>query len=233
MTHRLLIFSSLTLLGACAGPDFESGEAAVCLGSDSPTPIPVTAKANWEVTGMVTAIRDFDASDSATMSCSSPVATAVDVLDSTGTTWTLGYGIVDAKGDQTLPDLDLDLDTTVNLIVRQSTDGLSRGFVIHDGLGVVAAMDEGVNGGALDPADVDGLSVTRGTAIGFSKDDCGKMEGTQITFDGESTVSSSPFGSTTVDLDGVALQVYAIDAYYWTRSTCDDEIDHLTWAVFR
>ena len=233
MTNRHAMLASLVLLGACKGPDFESGDAAVCLGSDEATPIPVTAKANWEVTGMVTGIRDFDASDNATMSCDTPTSTAVDIIDMTGTTWTLGYGILDSKGEQALPELDLELDETVNLIVRQSDDGLSRGFVIHDGQGVVAAMDEGTAGGALHDSDVDGLEVSRGATIGSSKDDCGKMEGTQIAFKGEQKLTTSPFGSTMVEVDGAELQAFAIDSYFWAKSTCDEAADQLTWAVFR
>jgi hypothetical protein len=233
MNKRPTLLATLVLLGACAGLDFEGGDAAVCLGSDEATPIPITAKAAWEVTGMVTGIRDFDASDSATMSCGSPTSTAVDIVDMTGTTWTVGYGILDSNGKQALPELDLLEDDTVNLIVRQSEDGLSRGFVIRDGMGLVAAMDEGTGGGALKESDVDGLEVSRGVAIGSSKDDCGKMEGTQISFRGASKVTTSPFGSTMVEVNDAELQAFAIDSFYWTKSSCDDTADQLTWAVFR
>jgi hypothetical protein len=233
MTHRYTFLSALVLLSACAGPEFESGEAAVCLGSDATTPIPVTAKATWEVTGMVTAVRDFDAADEATTNCGSNISSAVDIVDVTGTTWTLGYGILDSKGEHKLPELDLAVDDTVNLTVRQSDDGMSRGFVIHDGQGIVAAMDEGTAGGALKDDDLDGLEVRRGFAIGTSKDDCGKMEGTQITFKGSGKSTSSPFGSTMVNLEGTELEAFAIDSFYWTDSACDDALDQLTWAIFR
>jgi len=233
MTQRQALISTLVLLGACAGPEFESGEAAVCLGSDASTPIPVTAKATWEITGIVTAVRDFDAKDSATTNCSSTISTAVDIQDGMGTTWTLGYGILDSKGEHALPELDLLVEETANLVVRQSDDGQSRGFVIHDGQGIVAAMDEGTAGGALDESDLNGLEVSRGHAIGTSKNDCGDMEGTQITFKGSDTVASSPFGSTTVTLDGVELEAFAIDSFYWTDAECAEPIDQLTWAIFR
>jgi len=233
MTQRYAFLTSLALLGACAGPEFESGEAAVCLGSDHPTPISVTAKADWEVTGQITEVRDFDAADGATMNCNSATATAVDVLDMTGTTWTLGYGILDPRGDQALPDLDLDLDDTVNLIVRQSDDGMSRGFVLYDGNGVVAAMDEGTAGGALEDEDVSGLEVARGVAVGTSKDDCGKMEGTQITFRASERVHASPYSETSVQVDGTELQAFAIDSFYWSKTSCNDVADQLAWAVFR
>ena len=233
MNNRYRMLWTVALMGGCASNEFESGEAAVCLGNDEPAPIPVTAKANWEVTGMVDAVRDFDASDSANTNCSSAVSTAVDVVDATGTTWTLGYGILDSKGNQELPQLDLIEGETINLIVRQNESGLSRGFVIHDGQGVVAAMDEGIAGGALNEDDVNGLIVARGLPIGTSKDDCGKMEGTQIAFEGTSKVTTSPFNSTYVEIDDTELQAFAIDSFYWTKTSCTDAEDKLAWAVFR
>lgn len=233
MTRYITLLSSLGMVSACAQTAFEGGEASVCLGSDAATAIPVTAKATWEVTGMVTAVRDFDPTDSTTSNCGSNISTAIDVLDMTGTTWTLGYGILDSQGKQSLPEIDLAIDETVNVIVRQSESGLARGFVIRDGSGIIAAVDEGTGGGALTKEDLDGLTISHGYAVGNSTDECGEMEGTQIDFRGSTSAKTSPFGTTTVEIDGMPLEAIAIDSYYWTDSECDDAVGQLTWAIFR
>ena len=69
--------------------------------------------------------------------------------------------------------------------------------------------------------------------MGNSTDECGEMEGTQIDFRGSTSAKTSPFGTTTVEIDGTPLEAIAIDSYYWTDAECDDAVGQLTWAIFR
>jgi hypothetical protein len=232
--RRVTRFVCLSVLGACAGPDFESGDAAVCLGTNGETQISETATASWDVAGQVNDVREFNASDDATMSCGGTATTAVDVVDFSGATWTLGFGIRDAKGKDAQPELDLAIGDSVDLLFRQEVDGgIARGFVLYDGNGLVAAMDDGTDGGALAAGDVENLKVNRGAEVGSTKDDCGKMEGTVISFQADTRTNIAPFDTTTVELNGTRMDAFAIDSYYWSKVKCDDASDRLTWALFR
>jgi len=224
----------LSTLTACAGPDFESGQASVCLKNEGDTPVHEAADGTWEVSGRVDAVRAFTALDEASLNCGSMGTTAVDIIDFDGNKWTLGFGIQNDRGKDVAFDLDVQEDSSVDLLFRQEVGtSTARGFVLRDGAGLVAAMDNGVADGVLDESDLSGLSVDRGRDIGMAKDDCGKMAGTIIDFEADERTTITPFGQKNIRLDGVQLSAYAIDSYYWSRAKCNDEPSLLSWAVLR
>ena len=86
---------------------------------------------------------------------------------------------------------------------------------------------------AADSSAIDGLNVNRGLAIGDNKEECGLRSGTQIEFRGSSTVAIEPFSTGTVNIGASNFEVFAISAYFWTKANCDENVDELSWAIFR
>ena len=227
---------SLIGLGACAPQaNIRSGEIALCIANDSGTTLNPSATASWDATGRVQSITELDGNSVPGLDCAENSAYAIDIEESTGTVWTLAYGITDHAGDQVAPSLDLMEGDTVNVIFQQTQNqpDPARGFVVIDGSGLVAAIDNGLSGGALDNAAIDGLNVNRGLAIGDNKEECGLRSGTQIEFRGSTTVAIEPFSTATVNIGASNFEVFAISAYFWSKANCDENIDELSWAIFR
>jgi len=233
---RNIAIISLISLGACAPEtNIRSGEIALCLTNDSVTTLNPSATASWDGTGTVRSITELDGSSIPGLDCAEDGAYAIDIEESTGTVWTLAYGITDHTGAQVAPSLDLMEGDMVNFIFRQKQNqpDPARGFVVIDGTGLVAALDNGLSGGALENSDIDGLRVHRGLAIGDNKEECGLRSGTQIEFRGSSTVAVEPFNSDTIDIGASDFEVFAISAYFWSKANCDENVDELSWAIFR
>jgi hypothetical protein len=232
---RSFISISFLALAACKpAADIRSGELAMCLTNDGGTAVHSTATASWDVTGTVRNVTELDGSANAMLDCAEDAAYSVDIQKTDGTTWTIAYGIIDQAGTQAAPMLDLSEGDTVNLLFRQiENETPARGLVLIDGEGLVAAMDNGISGGALDADAVEGLMVRRGLDVGQNKEDCGKRAGSQIEFLTGATVSLEPFTVSKVQLEQNTFDVYAISAFYWNKAQCAESVDELAWAVFR
>jgi len=233
---RNIAIISLISLGACAPEaNIRSGEIALCLTNNSSTTLNPSATATWDATGTVRSITELDGSSVPGLDCAEDAAYAFDIEESTGTVWTLAYGITDHTGTQMAPSLDLVEGDMVNFIFRQHQNqpDPARGFVVVDGSGLVAAVDNGLSGGALENSDIDGLKVHRGLAIGDNKEECGLRSGTQIEFRGSNTVAIEPFSSGTINIGSSNFEVFAISAYFWSKADCDENVDELSWAIFR
>lgn len=231
--RTFLIFPMTALLG-CKTTSFDAGEATLCLTHDGGQGIHGNADATWDVTGIVTDVRELDGEEIPGLDCGAEASTAVDIQETSGRTWTMAFGILDEMGEDATPPIDLSINDTINFMFRQKSGIVtSRGMLIRDGNGLVAAMDEGIGGGALENGDVEGLEVTRGLDVGESKEDCGKRAGTQITFEGSQSISLRPFSQSTLELDGGSYEVTSISSYYWAKTRCDDATDQLAWALFR
>ena len=233
--RNIAIFSFISL-GACAPEaNIRSGEIALCLTNNAGATLNSTATASWSETGTVRGITELDGSSVPGLDCAENAAYAIDIEESTGTVWTLAYGITDHDGTQVAPVLDLIEGDMVNFVFRQlqNQPDPARGFVVIDGSGLVAAIDNGLAGGALEKEDIDGLYVHRGLAIGDNKEECGLRSGTQIEFRGSSTVAIEPFSSGTVNIGASDFEVFAISAYFWSKANCDENVDELSWAIFR
>ena len=227
---------SLISLAACAPQThIRSGEIALCLANDSATILNPSATASWDATGRIRSITELDGTSVPGLDCAEDSAYAIDIEESNGTVWTLAYGITDHAGDQVAPSLDLIEGDTVNFIFQQKQNqpDPARGFVVIDGSGLVAAIDNGLSGGALDNSAIDGLNVNRGLLIGDNKEECGLRSGTQIEFRGSSTVAIEPFSTGTVNIGASNFEVFAISAYFWSKANCDENVDELSWAIFR
>jgi len=232
--RSFISFSILALTGCKSATDIRSGELVMCLANDGGTPIHATATASWDVTGSVKNLSELDGSAHPMLDCAEDAAYALDIQETDGTTWTVAYGIIDQDGSQAAPVLDLTQGETVNLLFRQVENSpAARGMVIVDGQGLVAAMDNGISGGALESDAVEGLMVRRGLDIGANKEDCGKRAGSQIEFLTGATVTLEPYTVSKVEFEQETFDVYAISAFYWAKAQCDESVDELAWAVFR
>ena len=231
---RLITLLSVSLLAACDTTNFDAGDVAVCLSNDSTSGIHQTAESSWDVTGMVTDVRELDGSEIPGLDCTDKASVAVDITETNGTTWTVAFGITDPLGENATPDLDLSLNDTVNLFFQQDSGVITnRGMMIVDGDGLVAALDEGINGGALDDQDVLGFDVLRGVEVGATKEECGRRSGPQITFEGSESLTLKPFDQASMRVEDVDYQLQAISSYYWSKSRCDELTDQLAWSIFR
>jgi hypothetical protein len=95
---------SLIGLGACAPQaNIRSGEIALCIANDSGTTLNPSATASWDATGRVQSITELDGNSVPGLDCAEDSAYAIDIEESTGTVWTLAYGITDHAGDQVGP----------------------------------------------------------------------------------------------------------------------------------
>jgi hypothetical protein len=233
---RSSIAIPLVLATACAPEtDIRSGEVALCLANNSGTVLNPSATAEWSNIGTVTAINELDGSTIPGLDCSGSASHAINIEELDGTSWTLAYGITNQEGDHVAPALDLTLGDTVNFMFRQKqTPGTAaRGFVVVDGSGLVAAVDNGIFGGALTPGDVEGLNVNRGIDVGDNKEECGLRSGSLIEFSGNTTVSIEPFSSSTLQIGESSFEAYAVSAFFWTKGSCDENTDEFSWAIFR
>ena len=234
MRHSFLF--PLALCIACAPEtDIRSGEVALCLANNSGTMLNQTATAQWSNIGTVVSVNELDGSAVPGLDCAENAAHSVEIEELDGTVWTLAYGVTDQTGAHVAPPLDITVGDTVNFLFRQkqAPNTPARGFVVVDGNGLVAALDNGISGGALKQEDIDGLSVNRGLDVGDNKEDCGMRSGSLIQFQGNETVSIEPFSTSTVTIGSASFQAYAVSAYYWTKGSCDENTDEFSWAIFR
>ena len=224
----------LTLAACKPAENIRSGELVMCLANDAGTAIHASASAVWDVTGSVTAITEVNDDANPMLDCADDAGYTIDIQETDGTTWTIAYGILDQQGHQTAPAPDVLVGETVNLHFQQvEHTPPARGVVLVDGDGLVLAMDNGFGTGALENDTIDGLMVRRGLDTSHDKDECGKRSGTQIEFRTGETISLEPYTVSTVNMGSQSFDVYAISAFYWSKATCDDSADEMSWAVFR
>ena len=233
---RSSIGLTLVFAAACAPEtDIRSGEVALCIANNSGSLLNPSATAEWSNIGTVTAINELDGSAIPGLDCSERASHSINIEELDGTVWTLAYGITDQQGDHVAPALDLTMGDTVNFMFRQKqTTGLAaRGFVVVDGSGLVAAVDNGIFGGALSRGDVEGLNVNRGLDVGDNKEDCGLRSGSLIEFHGDRSVSIEPFSSSSLQIGEASFEAYAVSAFFWSKGSCDENADEFSWAIFR
>ncbi len=231
---RLITASSLICLTACSTTTFDAGDVSMCLSNDTTSGIHQTAASSWDITGMVTDVQSLDGTEIPGLDCSAEASVAVNITETNGTTWTVAFGITDPHGEDATPELDLNMNDTVNLFFQQEAGVITnRGMMIVDGDGLVAALDEGIDGGALENQNVLGFDVLRGVEVGADKDECGRRSGTQITFEGTESLTPKPFDHGSMEVEGVDYQIQAISSYYWSKSRCEELTDQLAWSVFR
>ena len=85
----------------------------------------------------------------------------------------------------------------------------------EDETGLVAALESGTWGNALEPEDLPGLAVSSGERVGTVEDQCGTVVRSEILFEGDDAVSLIPYGAGPVLVAGTALQALAVSNESW------------------
>ena len=217
----------LCLLAGC-GETISAGYIIVC----APENLPDDARFNGDVIfdedGVVTAI------DPGTTDCERSLI----VEDSEGASWTFGFTVVDDSDQDATASLDLEVGSSVLVGYRdRMVWGNVSGLVISDADGLVAAVEQGYWGGALQEVTLDGLSVRRGEEVQATEvTDCEVRESFEIIFEADDTVALTPFATAPLQLGGVELTAVSVSSLVkgsGARCSISDTTDTLTWAVVR
>jgi hypothetical protein len=207
-------------------PDPGDGRLDICLDDEAGG-----AAVDLELDGVVGAI------DGATTQCAQSTRT-ITFEDGEGVTHTLGFSVFDADGADITPALDLAPGATISVLYRyRLVFGSTAGVVVSDGEGLVAALEQGGWGGALQAGDVPGLDVSVGSEIvAEERTACEPKQGRELIFAADETVTLTPVASTDLTVDGTPATALALAAYeYSDGGSCsvEDNTGFTTWAVYR
>ncbi len=228
----------LPLLVACDGkggatlPDYDAGHATACLevGDGS------IAESETQVVDITGTFYDDDDEGLTgdVHPCNDGASRVMTMIGDDGGVYKLGYGVWDADGKDITPELDLLSGDSLYLhFVSVQSFGDASGFVIQDSESVVAALEDGTWGPALEEGSVPGLSVSAGEIVGSGDIDCGHVEATEISFSGDAERSAEPVSDVLITVGGKALTAYAVASWEYTEATCTDVAGELIWAAFR
>ena len=99
---------------------------------------------------------------------------------------------------------------------------------------MVAALEQGTWGPALQDGDVPGLELSVGEQYGSVEDQCGVQTWTELAFDAESLAVLLPYEAGPLYLGGQSLTAYAIASSQWQGDVqCTDLAGELIWGLFR
>ncbi len=234
--RTLCFLIALSPLAACDTPVIERGRATACLAGDLPENLYEYDGDNllFEIEGTVVS-DTAEAMPETAMVCYWTIDRVLTIEDSEGTVWSLGYGVEDPEGVSDTPALDVEVGETVSLTYRTvQSFGAANGFVLQDDDGLVAALESGTWGPALEDGDVPGLSVTSGERMGTIDSECGTEGHFAWSFEGDSTVSVDTYGEDIVTIDGAETTAIAVANLQWQGDVqCTDLAGDEIWAVFR
>lgn len=199
------------LLAACLPNIVDRGTVDICL-----------ADANGDlVLDQELSLRGIVGPPDSTSDCQG--TTSFSIVDNTKGTYTWGFGVQDGDGSDITPSLDVGYGDDVHLFFRDRLVwGNVAGFVLGDFEEVmIAAADEGTWGAALEPGDVDGLSVERGhDVIAREPTDCQPIEGFEIEFSADEDAVLTPVESERIAIEGRSFTALAVSA--WDYGDSDD-----------
>jgi hypothetical protein len=221
---------------ACDTPVLELGHATACLAGELPENLYEYDGDNllFEIEGTVVS-DEAGAMPETTMECYWTVERVLTIEAGDGVTWSVGYGVEDPEGALVTPALDVAPGDAVSLTYRSvQSFGSANGFVLEDEAGLVAALESGTWGPALEPGDVPGLNVSSGEMIGTQDSECGTEGHFAWAFEGDEPVEVDPFGEDTVTIGGQAYTAMAVANLQWQGDVqCTDLAGDEIWAVFR
>jgi len=241
-----MLFALLSLFACEPGGDpppvvVNPGEATACLGQtiEKSYPAAYDETPSWAVEGVVLSFGPAgDAIADALVDCGPSLSQVLRIEAPDTIVWTLGYGIEDPSlGDVSEP-LDVAVGDVVSLTFRAvQSFGSAAGFVLTDAEGLVAALEVGTWGGALEPGDVPGYRVEAGEAVMEEEGGCGTFEHRQTDLYGHYTEPSSfnpgEWGPVEGE-DGVTRWARAIQHFeYVGQPSCTDVAGAWSWAIWR
>jgi hypothetical protein len=233
---RTLHLLPLLALSACIIPTPAPGFGTACLGGDLPENLYEYDGDNllFEIEGTV--IDDgVGPMPETAMECYGTVHRVLQIEDDEGVVWSLGYGIEDALGGDRTPYMLVDPGQAVSLRYRTvQSFGSANGFVLEDEAGLVAALESGTWGPALEEGDVPGLAVSSGEQMTTVDSECGAEGHFAWSFEGDETLEVQPYGERTLAIDGQDYSVFAVANLQWQGEVqCTDLAGTKIWAVFR
>lgn len=234
--RALYLLIATSPLAACDTPVLERGRATACLAGDLPENLYDYDGDNllFELEGTV--ISDAaEAMPETNMECYFTISRVLTIEDAEGTQWSLGYGVENPEGGDDTPALDVDVGQSLSLTYRTvQAFGSANGFVLEDDEGLVAALESGTWGPALEDGDVPGLEVTSGAMIGTIDSECGTEGHFTWSFEGDSAVDVDPYTQDTVTIGGAGYTAMAVANLQWQGDVqCTDLAGDEIWAVFR
>jgi len=234
--RTLCLLIALSPLVACDTPILEKGSGTSCLAGDLPENLYELDGDNWlfEVEGTV--VSDAaEAMPETAMECYFTIDRVLTIEDAEGTLWSVGYGVEDPEGISDTPALDVEVGETVSLTYRTvQSFGAANGFVLEDDDGLVAALESGTWGPALEAGDLPGFTVDSGEMIGTTDSECGTEGHFPWTFAGGTTVTVAPYSEDTVTIGGADYTAMAIANLQWQGDVlCTDLAGDEIWALFR
>ena len=221
---------------ACELPVLELGHATACLAGELPENLHEYDGDNllFEVEGTVVS-DEAGAMPETAMECYWTVDRVLTIEDTEGVQWSVGYGVETPEGVSDTPALDVEVGEAVSLTYRTvQSFGAANGFVLEDDDGLVAALESGTWGPALEAGDLPGLTVTSGAMIGTQDSECGTEGHFAWSFAGDDTVEVDPYNQDTVTIGGAAYNAMAVANLQWQGDVqCTDLAGDEVWALFR
>jgi hypothetical protein len=216
----------LAILAACTvDENVERGTVDICL-----------ADPKGEVIDQELFLRGIVGPPDPTSECQG--AQSFSIVDDFKGVYTWGFSVRDEDGSDITPALDVGEGDEVHLFFRDRLVwGDVAGFVLGDfEEAMIAAADEGTWGGALDPGEVNGLTVERGhDVIAREPMDCQPIEGYEIEFSAEDDAVLTPVDSEEISIRGRSFTATAVAAWdYGEDDNCQitDATGATSWVVY-
>jgi hypothetical protein len=235
---RITILLPLLPLAACDWIDGRNnapaGFASACLSGPRPEDLYEQGGALFEIEGTVLS-DEAGTPPASDMECYGERDRLLSIEEADGTVRVLSYGIADPDGGLETPALDVTVGQQVSLLYRVVAEfGSAQGFVLSDADGLVAALESGTWGPALQDGDVPGLSVRDGNLMYTLEEECGTAGHFEWVFAGDEEVVVEPYGPGSVSIGGALFEAWAIANMQWQGDVqCTDLANDQMWAVFR
>jgi len=212
----------------------DHGSLEVCLAGPQGTEPATTA--DLDLTGTVTAI-DTEINHWNLDGCSG-ASSVLEITDDTGDVWAVGLS-VSLNGEDHTPFFDVAEGDVLDLSFRVRTVwGTVSGFTLSSEDGLIAAVDEGNWGGALQPEDTPGLIVTRSEdPIHSQESDCKTFDTYTTTFAADDSIRLRPMETGAVEVEGLPFTALSVASYDYRDGNGNCHVSDLTgqtsWMIFR
>ncbi len=233
-----MVLLTLMLLGGCQEEEevppapIERGDAAACIGNNLGIQFEFV-EVNYQVSGVIEEVGGGIQYN--LVPCDISTTQTIQFRSEDGVVWALGWRIRDRSGLDVAPGMPLLPGTEIDVVFRGAIDGKAHnGFIVRDEYGIVAAVNMSDQYKALYDADMAPLSVNYGEWVTGADMECGAANGYAIDFQGDDTLTLSPFDRGSFMLEGREMNALAISALeYETETSCAATGNELGWAVFR
>lgn len=231
-----MLFSILliALTGCSEEPAPTNGNIDACLGG--PSAAAGGEDLEVEISGTVTAI-DGESPDMNLVGCAEAPSHTIEITDEAGDVWTVGLNITTEDTDRT-PTFAVAEGDVIDLTFREKLVwGTVAGFTLANEEGLIAAVEQGTWGGALNVDDTPGLEVSGGSDVINTEDtDCMPIETFSVIFSADTELELDPDNIETLELDGATYSAFAVASYdYGSGTNCQvsDSTGATAWAVYR